>query len=321
MTYEILFVMDPLDKIKIHKDSTYAMMLEASQRNWALSYCLMTHLVLQDGNVMAKAQPINITNNKDTWYEHSEPAKLLPAKSFDVIFIRKDPPFDLNYLYVTIFLELAQHDKNIIINNPQSLRDANEKLFISWFPTLCPPTLVTADIALIREFLAKQKHIVVKPLDSMGGKGVFSIKKGDTNFNSIIETLTHNQSLPIMAQTYLPGVKNGDKRILLIDGKAFPYGLSRIPQKDDFRANLATGGKGVGTRLTPQEIQICETIGPVLKSKGLFFVGIDVIDGKLTEINVTSPTCIQEINQAFNVNISADIFDALEARLGSTPLN
>lgn len=315
MTIKMLVIIDPLDQIKAYKDSTYAIMLEAQKRDWLIYYTLINRLLIKDGAVFAKMQQLEIKSTENDWYSLIDEEKILPLDTMDITFIRKDPPFDLAYFYATIFIELAQKPHHLIINSPQGLRDANEKLFATWFPELCPPTMVASQMDLILQFLKQHKKIVLKPLDSMGGDGIVALEDKKPNNNKIIREMTNNYTLPVMAQKFLPNVKHGDKRILLIDGVPYPYALNRIPQGNDFRANLAVGGKGVGATLTASELTICEKVGAKLKQKGLFFVGIDVIDGYLTEINVTSPTCIREIDAAFNVNISSVVLDAIQRKI------
>jgi glutathione synthase len=225
--------------------------------------------------------------------------------------MRKDPPFDIPYLYATYLLELAQNQGCKVINDPRSIRDVNEKLFTAWFPQCCPPTLVTSLISQLRAFLSEHKEIIVKPLNNMGGQGVFKLTQKSDNINATLEILTKNGKFPIMAQRFIPEIIKGDKRILMINGTPYPYALSRIPQAGEIRANLASGGDGVGSELTERDIWICKQVGPTLKENGLFFVGLDVIGDYLTEINVTSPTCVREIEAAFNVNICEEIFNSI----------
>ena len=312
---QIAIIMDPIETIHPKKDSTLAMMCEAQKRGWQIWYMTIEDLYLDEGQVMGLMRPIEVFDSTQKWFNYHGPKQIRPLVELDVTLMRKDPPFDLTYLYTTIFLDLAKSHGHLVINDPQSLRDANEKLFTGWFPKLCPQTRVTSSKELLYEFLALHKKIILKPLDSMGGQSIFFVQKGDPNFHVILESLTQRGTIPVMAQAYVPEAKKGDKRILMIDGTAFPYGLLRVPPKGDFRGNLAVGGHGEGVKLSKQDEWICEQVGPVLKRKGLFFAGLDVIGGKLTEINVTSPTCIREIDEAFQVNVSATLFDGLEAKM------
>jgi glutathione synthase len=233
----------------------------------------------------------------------------------DVILMRKDPPFDMEYIYSTYLLDIAQEAGVLVINHPQSVRDANEKLFTAWFPQCCPPTLVTRRKEWIKAFHQEQGDIILKPLDGMGGASIFKIAEGDPNFSVIVETLSHHGQQSVMAQRYLPDIVHGDKRILMIDGEPVPYALARIPAQGETRGNLAAGGRGEGRPLTDRDRWICEQVGPTLREKGLIFVGLDVIGDYLTEINVTSPTCIRELDKQFGLNIASDLLDAIDKRL------
>lgn len=314
---QLAVIMDPIENIHVKKDSTLAMLIEAKKRGWQIWYMTMSDLYLDQGQVMGLMRPIDVFDSTEKWFSYHGPKQIRPLLELDVTLMRKDPPFNLPYLYATIFLDLAKSQGHPVINDPQSLRDANEKLFTGWFPELCPETRVTSSKEMLFEFIAVHKEIILKPLDSMGGESIFFVKQGDPNIHVILESLTKRSSVPIMAQRYLPEATKGDKRILMIDGKPFPYGLLRVPARGDFRGNLAVGGRGQGVELSKDDHRICDRVGPVLKSKGLFFAGLDVIGGKLTEINVTSPTCIREIDEAFQVNVSKTIFDALELKLAS----
>lgn len=314
MTIKLGVVMDPIASINYKKDSTLAMLLEAQQRGWEIQYIEQKNLFSRDGEVLARMQPLTVHKNPEHWYDFDD-EKIAALSELDVILMRKDPPFDMEYIFTTYLLEAAEAKGVLIINKPQSLRDANEKLFISWFPHCCAHTLVARDADLIRKFLLEHKEIVLKPLGGMGGASVFRVRLHDSNVNVIIETLTANGTRFCMAQQFIPAVVAGDKRILMIDGEPIPYALARIPAADDFRGNLAAGAKGEGRPLTARDRWICQQVGPKLKEKGLVFVGLDVIGEYLTEINVTSPTCIQELDALYDLNISARLLDCIQKKL------
>jgi len=303
--------MDPIEAINFKKDSSLAMLLEAQSRGWQLFYMLQPDLYLAHDVARAKMKPLKVFNNPDKWYQFGEPEDLA-LDTLDAILMRKDPPFDMNYIYSTYVLEKAEEKGTIIINKAQSLRDANEKLFTNNFAQCMPPTLVSSQAEHIKAFYQEHKDIILKPLDGMGGASVFRIKEADANLSVIIETLTHHGTTLTMAQRFIPEITQGDKRILLINGEPVPYALARIPAKGETRANLAAGGEGVGVELTERDRWICEQVAPLLKAKGLIFVGIDVIGDYLTEVNVTSPTCIRELDKQYNINISALLMDWIE---------
>lgn len=303
-------VADPLHTFKLKKDSTFAMMLEAQKRNWPLFFMTQNDLFIKDSVAYATQHQIHIDIKKSPWYEIIT-SEIKPLTELNVILMRKDPPFNMEYIYTTYILELAEKAGVIVANKPQSLRDCNEKLFTSFFPQCCPRSLVSRTIDDLKAFVKEQGQVVFKPLDSMGGKSIFLVDKAEPNITVILETLTQFETQFIMAQQYIPEIKEGDKRILLINGEAVPYALARIPKRGDIRGNLAAGGTGVGITLSKRDQWICEQMGPILKARGLVFVGIDVIGDYLTEINVTCPTCIQEIEAAFRVNISATLLDML----------
>lgn len=306
--------MDPIGSINFKKDSTLAMLLEAQQRGYELYYMEQNDLFLSEQQVNVRSQKLSVTKNPDNWFSLSE-QQTISMSELDVILMRKDPPFDMNYIFTTYLLELAEAQDTLIVNKPQSLRDANEKLYTAWFPQCTVPTVVSSQAEQLRAFIDEQQDVILKPLDSMGGSSIFHVKQGDANTNVIIESLTNNHRKPIMAQRYIPEITKGDKRILLIDGKPIPYALARIPSATDHRANLATGGTGKGIELSERDYWICEQVAPTLQEKGLIFVGIDVIGDYLTEINVTSPTCIRELDEQFNINISAILMDCIEQKL------
>ena len=306
--------MDPIEGINFKKDSTLAMLLEAQSRDWTLYYMLQEDLYIAHDIARAKMKPLKVFSDANHWFELSA-AEDLPLDTLDAILMRKDPPFDMNYIYSTYILEKAEEKGTIIINKAQSLRDANEKLFTNNFAECMPPTLVSSQAEHIKTFYKEHKDIILKPLDGMGGASVFRIKEGDSNLGVIIETLTEHGTKLTMAQRFIPEITQGDKRILLINGKPVPYALARIPAKGETRANLAAGGEGIGVELTDRDRWICDQVAPLLIEKGLIFVGIDVIGDYLTEINVTSPTCIKELNQLYALDIAGQLMDAIEVRL------
>lgn len=307
-------VMDPIASINIKKDSSFAMMLEAQRRGWSLFYLLQESLFADNGVTFARMQSVRVQDDPKQWFTLGEPVTQ-ELHQLDCVLMRKDPPFNMEYIYTTYLLELAQRKGLLVVNRPESIRAANEKLFTAWFPEFCPATRVTRDMQRIREFLAEQGHIVVKPLDGMGGSMIFQVRQDDPNRSVILETITDYGRRTVMAQRFLPEFKQGDKRILVIDGVPFPYGLARIPAEGESRGNLAAGATGVGSPLTAREQAICAGIGPVLKEMGLLFVGLDVIGDYVTEINVTSPTCIRELDKIYNTNIAALLLAAIEQRL------
>ena len=308
MSLKIGVVMDPIGAINFKKDSTLAMLLEAQSRGWQLFYMEQADLYILHDEARAQMKPLKVFDDPGNWYQLGDNEDA-PLGILDAILMRKDPPFDMNYIYSTYVLEKAETKGTLVINKAQSLRDANEKLFTSYFPQCMPPTLVTSQASHIKAFYQEHQDIILKPLDGMGGASVFRIKQGDSNLSVIIETLTEHGNKLIMVQRFIPEITEGDKRILLVNGEVIPYALARIPAKGETRANLAVGGEGVGVELTDRDRWICEQVAPVLKEKGLIFVGIDVIGDYLTEINVTSPTCIRELDKQYNLNISALLMD------------
>lgn len=306
----LLFIADPLAGFKIYKDSTYAMMVEAARRGHRLNAMLAKHLAWRDGKVVGRMQSIQLTGS-EPWFAAGE-SEWRDLAEFDAVVMRTDPPFDQAYLYATWLLEMAERQGARVFNRPQALRDYNEKLAIARFPQFIAPTLVSGEAALIRAFLAEQGDIVVKPLNAMGGSGIFRLRPGDANLGAILETVTRDGAETIMAQRYLPAIKDGDKRILLIDGEAVPYSLARIPAEGETRGNLAAGGTGVARPLSEHDWAIARALGPTLKAAGLLLVGLDVIGDCLTEVNVTSPTCFQEISQQTGFDVAAMFITALE---------
>ena len=308
-------VMDPIATINIKKDTTFAMLLAAQARGWTLHYFEPADLYARGSEAFGRSRRLHVQDDKTDWFRFLDQQELRLA-DLDVILMRKDPPFDLEYVYTTYLLELAERAGTLIVNRPQGLRDANEKCFALHFPQCIPPTLVSRDPARFKAFLAEYGDVVVKPLDGMGGASVFRIKPDDPNRNVIVETLTDHGRRSAMAQRYLPEVVAGDKRILLIDGEPVPYALARIPQAGETRANLAAGGRGEGVALTARDRWLCAQVAPTLREKGLMFTGLDVIGDYLTEINVTSPTCVRELDAQFGLNIGDDLMTAIVRRLG-----
>jgi len=306
--------MDPIESIKPKKDSSLAMLLEAERRGAEIHYMLQADLKLVGGEALARSRRLNVTDNEQHWFEIGD-EKEIRLGDLDVILMRKDPPFDMEYVYTTYILGRAEESGALIVNKPRALRDMNEKAYTAWFPQCAPLTLITRSMPEMKEFLAEHGRIVVKPLDGMGGKSIFVVVAGDKNANVIFETLTDNGRRFAMAQVYIPEISEGDKRILLIDGETVPYSLARIPSDDDNRGNLVMGAVGEGRKLSEREEWICAQVGPVLRDSGVIFAGIDVIGDYLTEINVTSPTGIRELDTIFDLNIAGTLFDAIEARL------
>jgi glutathione synthase len=311
---KIAFVLDPLDSIKTYKDSSYAMMQEAASRGHALFTLQQEDLVLRDGQVLGYAREMTLTSDAVQWYRAGE-RKATGLEAFEAVMMRKDPPFDMEYIYSTYLLELAERQGAWVINNPRAVRDHNEKLAIARFAKFTVPTLVTREEMLIREFLAEYGDIVVKPLDGMGGTSVFRLHRQDYNIGVVIETVTHNGRRTVMAQKFIPEIAKGDKRVLIIDGEPVPYSLARIPKQGETRGNLAAGGTGVAQPLSARDQEIARALGPELKAAGLLLVGLDVIGDYLTEVNVTSPTCMREIADQTGFNAAAMMIDALEKAL------
>lgn len=309
-------VMDPISAINIKKDSSFAMLLQAQQRGYEIHYMEMADLYLLEGQARASTKLLSVEQNPDKWFSFSSQQDIALSE-LDVILMRKDPPFDTEYIYATYILERAEDEGTLIVNKPQSLRDANEKLYTSWFSQFTPKTLVSRDAKRLKAFYQSEQDIILKPLDGMGGASIFRLKPNDANVSVIIETLTEHGQRYAMAQRYIPQITDGDKRILVVNGKPVPYCLARIPASGETRGNLAAGGRGEARPLSESDWQIANAIGPTLKAKGLIFVGLDVIGDKLTEINVTSPTCIREIEAAFPVSITAMLFDEIEQLLAS----
>ncbi|MEO1888778.1 MAG: glutathione synthase [Cycloclasticus sp.] len=307
-------VMDPIGSINIKKDTTFAMLLEAQSRGWELFYMEQQDLYLFNGTAKVTYRPLTVQRDENSWFELGDIIDDVMSE-MDAILMRVDPPFNMNFIYTTYVLEQAEADGVLVVNKPQSLRDANEKLFTAWFPECCSPTLVTSQTQRIKDFLIEHEDVIVKPLDGMGGASIFRLKKADHNLGVVLETMTNHGKELTMVQRYLPEIKQGDKRILIINGKPVPYGLARIPAKGETRGNLAAGGTGEGRELTDRDYWLCEQIGPTLVEKGLMFVGLDVIGDYVTEINVTSPTCVQELDNLYGLNISGLLMDSIEEKL------
>ena len=312
---KLAFVLDPLDSLKTYKDTSFAMMREAANRGHRLYSLMQEDLIWRPGSVTGFARELTLTDDKYAWYEASE-AQETPLNAFDAVIMRKDPPFDMEYVYSTYLLELAEASGARVFNSPRAIRDNNEKMAIARFPQFTAPSLVARQEGLLRAFLAEHGDVILKPLDGMGGTSVFRLHSNDPNIGVVIETLTHYGRRTIMAQRYIPEIVRGDKRVLLIDGEPVPYCLARIPKPGETRGNLAAGGRGVAQPLSERDLEIATTVGPILAAQGLLLVGLDVIGDYLTEINVTSPTCFQEITEQSGFNVAGMMLDTLEQRVG-----
>jgi glutathione synthase len=312
----VAVVMDPIEDIKPAKDTTLAMMLAAQRRGWTLSYLELRHLWLRDGAAWGRAHPLEGRDDPDDWFTRGEPATR-PLGEFDAILMRKDPPFDTEYIYATYILERAETAGALVVNRPQGLRDMNEKVYTAWFPECCAPTLITRDMADMHAFLREHGRAVCKPLYGMGGRSIFVLDAGDKNASVVFETLTEYGTRYAIVQRYLPDiVTTGDSRVILVDGEPVPYALARIPSAADNRGNLAAGAKGVGRPLNDRDRWLADRIGPALRSHGMLFVGLDVIGGFVTEINVTSPTGVRELGRQFGIDIADLLMDAIARRRG-----
>ena len=305
------FVMDPIHEIKIHKDSTFAMMLEAQRRGHQIWYMQLSDLWLQSDRAWARQHRIVVTDTADNWFEITQ-SRERPMDELDVIMMRKDPPFDLTYIITTYLLEAAERRGTLVVNPPAALRNYNEKLATTLFPQCCVPSLVTRDMQRLQDFVHAEQQAVVKPVDGMGGESIFRANADDLNLNVILETVTKRGTLYVMAQRFIPEINAGDKRILMVNGDPVPYALARIPREGEFRGNLAAGGRGEGQALSEHDKWIAAQIGPWLKSNKILFAGLDVIGEYLTEINITSPTCIRELDTQFDLNISRHLFDIID---------
>ncbi|MDH3351126.1 MAG: glutathione synthase [Gammaproteobacteria bacterium] len=308
---KIGIVMDPIESITPYKDSSLAMLLEAQRRGGEIHYFQQKDLKLLSGRAIGHSRQLRVSDDSAAWFELGEHTEI-ELGGLDVILMRKDPPFDMEYVYTTYILDRARDAGALVVNDPQALRDMNEKAYTAWFPECTPLTLITRSMQEMKAFLLEHGRIVVKPLDGMGGRSIFVVGKGDNNANVIFETLTDVGQRFAMAQVFIPEINKGDKRILLINGVAVPYALARIPSDDDNRGNLVVGATGIGQELSHVDRAICEQVGPVLRDRGVLFAGIDVIGDYLTEVNVTSPTGIRELDKQFDLNIAGLLFDAIE---------
>ncbi len=307
-------VMDPIESINIKKDSSFEMIWQAQSLGWQIEYLEMDDLVIENGTALGDAKTLTAYQDKAHWFDLA-PSKRLKLGDLDAILMRKDPPFDMEFVYATYVLELAQQQGALVVNSPSALRDCNEKAFCAWFPEVCPETIISRKQSDFRAFLSEHEDIIVKPLDGMGGASIFRVQMGAPNIGVIIETLTKHGTEYAMAQRYLPEIVDGDKRILMVNGEPVPYVLARVPAKGETRGNLAAGGRGVAQPLSDSDRKIAQIVGPELVKRNILFAGLDVIGDRLTEINVTSPTCIKEINEAYDTNIALDLMRAIEAKL------
>jgi len=305
--------MDPIDSINIKKDSTFAMLLAAQYRGHTLNYLTEKDIWLENGTAWGAPSALKVADESARWFE-LQAAQRRPLADLDVMLMRKDPPFDMEYIQNTYILERAELSGCMIVNRPQALRDVSEKAFCAWFPDLTPATLVARDAATIRDFVAEHQQVVIKPMDGMGGTSIFRSHHGDPNLNVILETVSQDGQHLIMVQRYVDEITAGDKRILLVDGEPVPYALARVPSAEDFRGNLAKGGTGHGIALSERDREIAAAVGPELRKRGILFAGIDVIGNYLTEVNVTSPTCIRELDAEFGLDIAGDLMRLIEDR-------
>lgn len=310
MTIKVGIVMDSIKEIHYEKDSSLAMLFAAKKRGWKLFYMKMQDLYQHNGKVMGAMAALDVMSNPDSWYFLEEKVDT-PLNKLDVMLMRKDPPVNNEFIYCTYLLEQAEKEGVLVVNKPQSLRDFNEKLFATHFPECLVPYIVSKDIPHLRKFAEEEKEVIFKPIDGMGGTAVFHVCFGDPNLSVILETLTKNGQTTIIGQKFIPDIKKGDKRILMIDGEPIPYALARLPGKGEIRGNLAAGGKGVGQVLSARDLWIAQQVGPVLKEKGILFAGLDVIGDYLTEINITSPTCICQLDKQYNLDIATQLMDKI----------
>ena len=314
MNLSLGVVMDPIGSIKPYKDSTFAMLLEAQSRGWSLWYMEQRHLYLLDGTARGRMTRLAVEDARSDWFTLAD-GRDAPLAELDVILMRKDPPFDMEYVYTTHLLQRAEEAGALVVNSPASLRDCNEKLYTAWFPQCCPPTLVSRDHGQILDFVAEQGDVIIKPLGGMGGVSIFRMSREGPNNNVIVETLTDQGARFAMVQRFIPEITEGDKRILMVDGEPVPYALARIPKAGETRGNLAAGGTGVGIALSERDRWIAGEVGDELRRRGILFAGLDVIGDYLTEINVTSPTCIRELDAQFGLNIAGLLLDRVERSL------
>ena len=321
MSIKIGIVMDPLSTINIKKDSSFSMMLAAQKLGWEIHTIYQGDLYTENEKPMAYSRITLVDDNPDHWFDFSSQQDIC-LESLDAILMRKDPPFDIEYIASTYILQLAEQKGTLIINKPASLRDNNEKMFISQFPQCCTPFLVSRNKKRLRDFVkqrfqAEQQDVILKPLDGMGGASIYRVNPQDPNLSVILETISENETRTVMAQQFIPEIINGDKRVLLIDGEAVPYALARIPASGETRGNLAAGGTGVGIELSDRDHWICQQVAPALKQQGILFAGIDIIGDYLTEINITSPTCIRELDQIYSLDIAGDLLRCIEKHINS----
>jgi len=307
-------IMDPIESIKPYKDSSFAMLLAAQSRGWDIFYLEINDLSMIDSVALGQMRPLQVRDQNQDWYQ-LDPPQTQALSELDIILMRKDPPFNMEYIYATYLLQFAHEAGTLVVNRPDSLRNANEKLSTSWFPECTVPTLVSRRAEQYLDFLEQHQDLILKPLDGMGGASIFRVRKGDPNTSVIIETLTDNGKRYAMAQRMIPEITAGDKRILLINGEPVPWALARIPAEGETRGNLAAGGRGEGVELSERDLWICQQVGPRCREMGLLFVGIDVIGDYLTEINVTSPTCIRELDQLYQLDIAGQLMDCLQNML------
>jgi len=314
MALKLGIIMDPIEHIKIVKDSSFAMMLAAQRRGWELHYMNQHHLYSDGGSTRAQTQTLTVQDDAESWFNVIS-SQDIALSELDAVLMRKDPPFDIEYITTTWLLDSAERAGTLVVNKPASLRDANEKLFITCFPQCCVPMLISSDPARIRQFVAQHQDVILKPLDSMGGHSIFRVQPDYQNLSVILELMTNGGRKTIMAQRFIPEITLGDKRILLIDGDPVPYALARVPAAGETRGNLAAGATGVGMPLTERDHWICAQVSPVLREMGILFAGLDVIGDYLTEINITSPTCIRELDQQYDLDIGGQLIASIESRL------
>lgn len=314
MSIRLGIVMDPIHSIDYKKDSSLAMLMAAQELGWSLSYMEQSDLYLKDGIAIGLMRELRVAWDEKHWFSLGTASEEV-LSNLDVILMRKDPPFDNEFLYATYMLEQAESAGSLVVNKPQSLRDCNEKLYATQFPQCCPPVVVSSNASVLRRFHGEQGDVILKPLDGMGGASIFRVRDNDPNVSVIIETLTNHGRTPIMAQRFIPEISAGDKRILLVDGEPVPYALARVPAQGETRGNLAAGGSGIPQALSERDLWICQQVKEAVKAKGLLFVGLDVIGDYLTEINVTSPTCIRELDNAYNLDIAGDLMRSIDTKL------
>jgi glutathione synthase len=307
-------IMDPVGSITPYKDSSFAMLLEAQRRGAEIHYFEQKDVSLLSGAALGQSTLLEVRDNNDDWYELRETREVALGE-LDVVLMRKDPPFDMEYVYTTYILDRAQLAGALVVNAPQALRDMNEKAYTAWFPEITPTTLITRSMADMKSFLGEHGHVVAKPLDGMGGRSIFVVTKSDKNANVVFETLTDYGTKFAMVQEFIPQISAGDKRVLLIEGEPVPFALARIPSDEDNRGNIVAGAAAVGQDISARDLEICEQVGPVLRDAGVVFAGIDIIGDYLTEVNVTSPTGIRELDKQFGLNIAGLMFDAIESKL------